>query len=425
MLADEPGLGKSCQELLSDPVEPALVLAPAMVLDSGTWDDEHERWSSGLDLTQCAYSGMVEFEKTSRGGYAPTDRLKEHLRRKWGTVICDEAHYLKGKNTYWAKAAHKLETEAMSLDTGTPIANWAPEAFKLLQLSYPEECRPGRRFGSYWRWAKEWFEVGPTNWSPMDVGDKRPDVTWEEFRQANWGDRFLLRLREQCLDLPPLTSKEFKVKMGRAQRKAYLELERDFVTWLENGREVVAWNTAAQLIKLAKAATGLEILDPSIKGSGKLDALRALLSDRSRPTLVVAFFQETVEACARAAAEVGLEARVVHGDTSKPNRREFVRSFKKGNLPVLCASIEMIAEGMTLTVADQVIRVERSWKPSKNEQVIFRLQRIGQERPVSAIDLVQEHSTDIGQLALLAAKTDQQMEALGKRELLRLVKEKS
>jgi SNF2 family DNA or RNA helicase len=420
LLADEPGLGKSAQELLAIEKEPVLIVAPAMVLDSGTWDDEIDKWASGLEAIQVAYSSLNAREKTARGGTRPTEHLKPEFRRRWGKVICDEAHYVKGRKTSWTKAVFKLDTGAMSLDTGTPISNWAHEAFTLLQLSYPAETRPGKKFGSYWRWAKEWFQVAPTHWSPMDVGDLRPDRTWEEFRAANWGDRHLLRLREQCLDLPPLTMKRFKVKMGPAQRKAYRELEKDFVTWLDSGVEIVAWNSAAQLIKLVKASMGLEVLDPTVKGSAKLDALRALLKDRSRPTLVVAYFQHSVEACARAAEEIGLEARVIHGGTSRARRREFVRSFQSGNLPVLCASIETIAEGMTLTAADQVIRAERSWKPSKNEQVIYRLQRIGQQRPVSAIDLVSEDTIDEGVLGLLEKKTDHQMKALGKEELRRV-----
>ena len=39
LLADEPGLGKSAQ-LLKAAVEPVIIVAPAMVLESGTWDDE-------------------------------------------------------------------------------------------------------------------------------------------------------------------------------------------------------------------------------------------------------------------------------------------------------------------------------------------------------------------------------------------------
>lgn len=418
LLADEPGLGKSAQLLLSGE-EPFLVVAPAMVLDSGTWDDEIEKWAPGADVTQVAYSSL--FPWPSKGGL-PRDSHRKPIvsprpeyRRRWGTLIGDEAHYLANRKSAWTVAFEKLRADRAPLATGTPLLNWAHEAYMLLKLIHG-----GRRYSSYWRWAREWFDVGPTHWAPMAVGDLLPERSWEEFRAENWGDRMLMRLRDDCLDLPPLTVQPWKVRMKKAQATAYRQLERDFITWLEDGSEVVAWNTAAQVIKLAKAATGLEVLNSRVKGSAKLEALRSILDDRPRPTLVVAHFRDTVARCAIVAQQAGRSVAVVTGDTARGARRQIIRSFQRGNLDVLCATIDVISEGMTLTSADQVVRVERSWRPSRNEQVVRRLHRIGQERPVLAIDLITEGTIDQRVIRLLNQKTDQQMKALGRRALMEL-----
>lgn len=414
-LFDEPGLGKSAQMLLAAK-EPILVVAPAMVLDSGTWDDEVERWLPGADVTQVAYSSLTGRVKTAKGGTKPTSVPRPEYQRRWGTVIADESHYLKGRRTSWSLAFRKLQADRLFQATGTPIPNWAHEAFVSLQLAFPEEADKGERLGSYWRWAGEWFDVGPTRFSPMAVGDLRKDRTWQQFRDANWNGRMLLRLRKDCLDLPPLTVQPWRVKMGASQTKAYRELKRDFITWLDSGTEVVAWNQAAQFIKLLKAATGLAVLDPNadlLGGSAKLKALAAILEDRPRPTLVVAHFRDSVAASARVARELGLDTMVVDGSTSKTARKQAIRAFQSGSLPVLCATLDTISEGMTLTAADQIIRVERSWRPSRNEQVIRRLHRIGQTRPVQVIDLITEGTLDQRVLQLLEQKTDQQMKALG------------
>lgn len=435
-LFDEPGLGKSAQEILAA-TEPVLVIAPAMVLDSGTWDDEVAKWAPGIDLAQCSYHSLVEYIRTERGGNKPTKYPREEYRRRWGTVICDESHHMLGrgsKEAFWTTAIRRLETDRFSQATGTPLANWAYEAFNSLQFTYPEEARSGQRFGSYWRWVAEWFHVGPTLWQHRAVGEFKdeahvrhcPDCegsarTWEEFRTENWGDRMLLRTRDECLDLPPLTVQPWRVKMGKAQARAYRQIKKDFVTWLDTGLEVAAWNSAAQSVKLAKAATGLEILDRVAKGSAKLDALRSILEDRPRPTLVVAFFKETVAACARVAEEVGAEARVIDGDAGKKARREYTRAFQSGGLPVLCATIDTVREGMNLqTAADQVVRVEKSFLPSRNEQVLRRLHRLGQEHPVTCIDLLTADTLDERKEWLLEVKTDQQMKALGKADLVAL-----
>lgn len=432
-LYDEPGLGKSL-EMIKEATEPALIVAPAMVLDAGVWDDEIEKWAPGIEATQVSYTSLTERERTAKGGNRPTGRLKPEYRGHYGTVIGDESHHL-SRTAHWTELFENISADQTRLGTGTPMNNWAWDAFNQLRIIFPEDAKRGCRLGSFWRWVAEWFHVGPTFFSQWEVGDFRDEAhhatclecqskgdarTWEEFQEENWSDRMLLRLRKDCLDLPPLTPQQMLCHMKGPQKKAYNELKNDFVTWIGDGKEVAAWNQAAQTVKLAKCATGLEILDRSAKGSAKLDMLRELIKDRPRPTLVVGFFNETVEAAARACEEVGAEARFLHGNSPRADRRELARSFKSGNLQVLCASIDLIREGMTFTVADQIIKLERHAIPSRNYQVDLRLHRIGQVNPVLAIDLVTKNTWDQKLLRILAKKTDQQMKALGKPDLLAL-----
>lgn len=422
-LFDDPGLGKS-RQALEAALEPILVVAPAMVLDSGTWDDEVAAWAPGAEVVQMAYSSLVERSKTANNGSRPTTTLRPELRREWGTVILDESHYIKSrgkKEAYWTTALRKLWTERLYQLTGTPIPNWAHEAFNSLQFMYPDEAGKGQRFGSYWRWVKEWFATHPGRFAPVEIGGLREDRSWDEFQAANWGDRMLRRLREDCLDLPPLTIQEWRLPMVPKQRKAYLQMKRDFITWLDGAGEVTAWSQPAKLVKLAQLATGLEVVDPTSPGSNKLDALETLLTDRPRPTLVTGHFRATVRECARRARALGLEVGLVDGGVSRSRRGELVKAFKAGNLQVLCATLDTISEGMTLTAADLVIRVERSWRPSRNDQVVRRLHRIGQERPVHCVDLISRDTVDERVLKLLTAKTDQQMKALPAATLRELV----
>ena len=393
---DEPGLGKSAQALLGA-TEPILVVAPAMVIAGGVWDDEIALWRPDADVTQVTYGKLAALQP-----------------RKWGTLVLDEAHYVKNRKAQRTRAVMRIapKCERVILLTGTPLPNWASEAFTLLQLIYPEETKPGQRLGSYWRWVAEWFDVAPSRFSGHDIGGLRADRAWEQFVAENWGDRCIRRLRDDCLDLPPLTIQQMMVDMVPAQAAAYRQLKRDFITWLDSGAEISAWSKAGQLVKLAQTAAGLDVLDPTVEASGKLDALEALLADRPYPTLVVGHFRATVEACARRAARAGKRAIILHGGVSHTQRGAAVRSFQAGEVAVLCATIDTISEGLTLNQADQVIRVERSWRPSRNEQVIRRCHRIGQTRPVSVIDLVTRDSVDERVLTVLAAKNDQQAKAL-------------
>lgn len=425
LLADEPGLGKTIQLLMSGK-EPFLVVAPAMVLEAGTWDDEIVKWfPDGIDVTQVSYSSLVQRGPRGRidrdsNGFPLNPAKSEYLNRKWGTLICDEAHYIKGRKTSWTKAVQMLRADRVELATGTPIPNWAQEAFKILQMMYPDETRPGHRFGSFWRWANDWFEIDDNpQYGSKEIGDLREDKTWEQFRSENWGDRFLMRYRDDCLDLPPLTPVTWRVQMTKEQKRVYKTLRADYVAWLESGKEIAIWSEPGMLVKLAQCATGLEVLDPTTKGSGKLDALKSILTDRPRPTFVVGHFQASVEAAASAARSLGLRAGVVHGGRKPAERTAAIRGFQAGEIDVLCASTGTISEGVTLhqSGCDQLVRLERSFTPSKNDQVDRRIHRIGQDRPVTVIDLVAEGTVDERALQLLKLKTDQQMKALGRDDM--------
>jgi hypothetical protein len=189
---------------------------------------------------------------------------------------------------------------------------------------------------------------------------------------------------------------------------------------------VAAWSSGALLVKLLKCATGLESLDlnrfanPKLKPTGKYAVLFDLLRDRPRQTIVVAHFRDSVEA-ARNWAEraTGQRASLIHGGVSSGTRTKEIRAFQRGETFTMCATIDTIREGMTLHQAgcDQIIRLEKSWVPSRNEQVIRRIHRIGQDRPVMVIDLIANGTMDQRVQRFLGAKTDEQMKALGVAEL--------
>lgn len=425
MLGDEAGLGKS-RQLLMAAEGPTLVVAPAMILDSGVWDGEAAKWRPDLDVTQVPYTSVCTREKTPSGGSKPIPVPKPEYMRDWGTVILDESHYSKGRDTTWTVALKKVcaRADRVYLATGTPIPNWAHELFVPLQLMHPGKAKPGGEYGSYWRWVKNWFRVEPNQWNPrsMDIGDLLPHRTWDEFHHHNLGDRFLRRMRDDVLkDLPPLQGPvEWEVKMTREQRRVYNDLKREFIASTDNG-EIVAWSKSGLAVKLARVATGLEALDPALSGSGKLDVLKSILQDRSQPTLVVTHFRGSAAACVRVGEELGLRTVSIDGSSPRSARRAAVDDFQSGRADLFVGTIETVAEGLTLTRADCVIRVERSWKPSKNEQVIRRIHRIGQTRPVTAIDLVSERTLESHQLEVLAAKTDQQVKALSPSQFARML----
>src|SRR5690625_648751 len=166
--------------------------------------------------------------------------------------------------------------------TGTPVPNWAHEIFTLLQAVFPERAKPGADLGSYWRWVQRWFVVLP-NYQARSEHAKQiggllacsdeckqlpawdPCEHYLEFVDANLGDRFLRRRREDCLDLPEVTTQTVQTPMGRDQKRIYKEFKQDFLAEVD-GQEVITWTTGARSVALDRVT---EIGRASCRGRGE------------------------------------------------------------------------------------------------------------------------------------------------------------
>lgn len=413
-----------------------------MVISGGTWVDELTKWAGerAAHFTVVPYSMLNAREKTGKSGSKPVKKLRPELDHHWDALIVDEAHYTKGRSTSWTWAVEQLAKQSDNVleMTGTPMPNWAHELYSLLRVLRPEDAKGGRELGSYWRWVEEWFKVSPNpfNNNGQVVGDLKacgfacrklphwsPCEHYTAFTQANLGEKFLRRLRDECLDLPPITTQVVHVEMNTNQKRLYRELKTDLITLTDSGEELVAWTNGSKHVLLDRITTSDWLVDEKtpVPSGGKFDQLKFDLGGRSRPTLVLAHYRATVEACVAVARSVGATAQAVHGGVSEGVKAQAVADFKAGKLDVLVGSLETLAEGLTLTVADMAIFVEMSYKPSRNEQARYRVHRLGQTRPVTIKEYVTVGSLDERKRKLLAEKTDQQMRVLTAAQFRELV----
>lgn len=463
---DEPGLGKSRQAVDAS-VGKTAICAPKMILDGGVWDTEIEKWAADPELFETAafttLNKRTEVLKNDQGKMVRpgTSPLKVLRRQDWDvdTLIVDEAHYCKGRNTSWTWAVEQIAKNAsyVYLLTGTPIVNWAPELFNLLRLLFPDECAPGKEFGSYWRWVAEWFEVekvekrklrdGRVLEAHRKIGDLRacepaclerpawdPCEHYGEFIRANLDGRMIRRLRDDVLDdLPPLQQVEIECPMTGEQKRVYSKLKKEFVAQVKDGTALIAWGAGALNVLLDRVTTGVGIATAGQEGvtsdsleyltahSAKLNRLEFDLKNRSRPTLVFAHYRHSVEAATLVARKVGARAEYIHGGTSPGERGRRVRAFQRGEIDVLVGSLETLSEGLTLTAADLLIFLEKSFKPSRNEQALRRFHRMGQDRPCTALDYVAPRTVDAAKRRLLAVKSDRAMRFLSAQDFADLL----
>lgn len=416
-LGDEMGLGKTVQ-LIRGSVGRTLVVAPAMLVDSGTWQREIDLWADDPSrFTVTAYTRLP-----GRDGRKMSRKPREEFDQEWDTLIFDEAHYLKNRDSIRTVVSLRIARRAkrVYLASGTPVPNWAHELFVPLQILNPEGAKTGMAYGSYWRWVETWFRVSASPFArgALDIGRLKgcsvacsrrspddPCEHYQAFSRANLGDRMLRRLRDDVLqDLPDLRVQRVPVPMTTKQWAEYRRMREEYIATVDDS-ERVAWSGASRHVYLDQITTSLGMLsgDPTAH-SGKFEMLAEDLAQRSRPTVVVAHYRATVEGAAQVARDLEKSVGVIHGQTPQADRHRIVEEFQAGKLDVLVGSFDTISEGLTLTAADTLIMLELSYKAARNQQAIRRIHRIGQDQGCLVLEY---YSTGPkGQPTLDSAKRD-------------------
>jgi superfamily II DNA or RNA helicase len=167
-----------------------------------------------------------------------------------------------------------------------------------------------------------------------------------------------------------------------------------------------AWATEREEVeRLLDLSRRAESAGRDAKALFFLELLRRLQRDEGDPTLKVLVFTEfvpTQEMISDLLANAGIEAVAINGSMGLAERALAQQAFRD-DAQVL-VSTDAGGEGVNLQFAHVVVNWDLPWSPSKLEQRVGRVDRIGQQRPVLAFNLVTENSIDARVLDVLEQK---------------------
>ena len=137
----------------------------------------------------------------------------------------------------------------------------------------------------------------------------------------------------------------------------------------------------------------------------KLRVLLTLLRRTSEPAIVFTEYRDTVEMLAKRLQHARRIA-LLHGGLSPTERADAVSAFTGGAADLLL-STDAGAEGLNLHACCRlVVNLELPWRPTRLEQRIGRVDRIGQARTVHAVNLLAGRTAETDVLAALVRRID-------------------
>ncbi|HYQ16402.1 MAG TPA: DEAD/DEAH box helicase [Polyangiaceae bacterium] len=402
-LADDMGLGKTVQliALLLHRVRsgPALVVAPTSVCEN--WLRELARFAPSLSVTNYAGPGRESLLEGLRAravvvaGYATLQQDAEALQAiEWGTVILDEAQFIKNASAQRTRAALSLRAGMRIAATGTPVENHAEDLYSLFQF-----VQPGL-LGSAASFRRRF---------PLSEDSARARDSRRQLRRLV--QPFLLRrTKPQVLaELPPITEIEHQVELSREEAQLYEAVRLAALDKLGDGEgnKIVM---LAELTRLRRLCCDARLVAPETKiESSKLKALLELmreLTESGHRALIFSQFVDVLKLAASALEQSGVSYQYLDGSCTPKQRTAAVDAFQAGNGEAFLISLKAGGFGLNLTAADYVIHLDPWWNPATESQATDRAHRIGQQNPVTLYRLVARGTIEERIVALHRSKRD-------------------
>lgn len=470
MVLDEQGTGKTAQTISAlralhaegnNPF-PVLVVAPSSV--KRVWETQFAKWFPGLTVINVrgsaaqrrkqlatpahvyiiSYASVAKHSRLAKSPGAPAlkrcvdchgfdtavseDKCQAHSRELneigFQTVVVDEAHRILNPKSSWTRAIWSISDIARYFYalTGTPIEDHLDNFWALLRATRPDEFLGKTQF-------LERFAVGGYNpWGVFKITGINP-AREPEFLQVTL-PHYRRVLKDVALPfLPPIVTEIRMVEMVGAQAKAYRDMEKKMIAELSTGTltELSALTQTSRLMQLASSY--LEIIEPDpatapdpedekspdvrlSMPSNKISAFMedVLSEDFDQSTKGVVVFAQSRPLLEMLATEMDkhdIKYGMVTGAQSEDARSQAVDAFQAGETKYILVSIAAGGAGLTLTAADTMVFLQRSWSRTGMTQAEARAHRLGSEihESIRIIHYMSEGTREEKQLATLDNKT--------------------
>jgi SNF2 family DNA or RNA helicase len=226
-------------------------------------------------------------------------------------------------------------------------------------------------------------------------------------------------LKDDCLDLPPKTFMKRIVQLSDEQKKVYTQMKKIALAEL-NGKVVTTANVITQLMRLHQITCGHFKSDDGttqLLKNNRLDELLDVLEEIEGKAVIWAHYRYDIEVIVNALIKKFGEGTVVtyFGDTSTEDRQKAIKLIQNPESKVrfIVGTPQTGGYGITLTGASTMIYYSNGYDLEKRQQSEARIDRIGQTKNMTYIDIIAENTVDEKIVSALKRKVNIASKVMG------------
>lgn len=333
-------------------------------------------------------------------------------------IAIDESTNIKNHVAQRSKNAIKIGKQARykRIMTGSPVTKSPMDLYNQCLFLSPEALNCDSFYVFQNRYAIVQERSLATHTFRHVVGYRKLDELQEML------NKFSFRVtKEECLDLPDKVFLKREVELTKEQKQAYEQMRTMAIATLENGVASTV-NALTQIMRLQQIVCGHLKLDTGetvpLKNN-RMDELLAAIEESSGKVIVWAHFRHDIDAIKVALQKVyGMNAvATYYGDTPDEERPEIVDKFQDpdSELRFFVGQPRTGGYGLTLTEAHTMIYYSNGYDLEIRLQSEARIDRLGQKRKMTYIDLVSPRTVDEKIVDALLKKMDIANQIMGEK----------
>ena len=330
-------------------------------------------------------------------------------------MAVDESTTIKNPDAKRTKAIVKLSTGAKyrRILTGSPVTKSPLDLYKQCEFLDPWLLD----HQSYYTFRTRYAVMKTMNFNGRSVNIVVGYRNLAELSEKLKSFSYRI-LKDDCLDLPPKTFMKRVIQLTPEQNKVYQQMKSMALAEL-NGKMVTTVNVITQLMRLQQITCGhFKADDGSMQEikNNRITELMDLLEEVEGKAIIWAHWRHDIATIVRE-IEKDYPGSVMtyYGDTTTDDRQKAIKEIQdpESKVRFLVGTPQTGGYGITLTGASTMIYYSNGYDLEKRKQSEARIDRIGQEKPMTYIDILAEDTIDEKIVKALRKKVNIATEIMG------------